>query len=61
MRAGMALIPFSMGLPLGSLAAGTIAMKTGRYRYLSWTILLLILASTNSELYDGICHIALAA
>jgi len=44
-QAGAALIPFSVGLPLGSLVAGMIATKTGKYRYLLWAILLLMLAS----------------
>ena len=42
-QAGAALIPFSVSLPLGSLVAGTIATKTGKYQYLLWSILVLML------------------
>lgn len=45
-HAGAALIPWSVGLPIGSLIAGTVATKTGRYRYLLWIILALMLAAT---------------
>ncbi|KAI4252525.1 MAG: hypothetical protein LQ352_004243 [Teloschistes flavicans] len=44
-QAGAALIPFSFGLPLGSLIAGAIATRTGRFRYLLWAILVMMLAS----------------
>lgn len=45
-QAGAALIPFSIGLPVGSLVAGSLATRTGRYRYLLWIVLLTMLAST---------------
>lgn len=54
-QAGAALIPFSIGLPLGSLAAGMIATRTGKYRNLLWGILLMMLASTVTS-----CTTALA-
>ncbi|KAL8693994.1 MAG: hypothetical protein Q9218_001293 [Villophora microphyllina] len=44
-QAGAALIPFSFGLPLGSLLAGAIATRTGRYRHLLWAIVVMMLAS----------------
>ncbi|KAL8723355.1 MAG: hypothetical protein Q9225_000338 [Loekoesia sp. 1 TL-2023] len=48
-QAGAALVPFSVGLSFGSLVSGTIATKTGRYRYLLWVILILMLAATISS------------
>ncbi|KAL8970627.1 MAG: hypothetical protein Q9183_001423, partial [Haloplaca sp. 2 TL-2023] len=48
-RAGAALIPFSVGLPFGSLLAGSIVTRTGRYRYLLWGILVLMLAGAISS------------
>ncbi|KAL8642398.1 MAG: hypothetical protein Q9228_000904 [Teloschistes exilis] len=44
-QGGAALIPFSFGLPFGSLIAGAIATRTGRFRYLLWAILVMMLAS----------------
>ena len=54
-RAGAVLIPFSITLPLGSLLAGTIATRTGRYWYLLSANLVLILAGAIV-----ICTITLA-
>ncbi|KAL8713617.1 MAG: hypothetical protein Q9220_002479 [cf. Caloplaca sp. 1 TL-2023] len=47
-RAGAALIPFSVGLPLGSLLAGVIATRTGKYWYLLSAILALMLACASA-------------
>ncbi|KAL8946219.1 MAG: hypothetical protein Q9222_007359 [Ikaeria aurantiellina] len=47
-RAGAALIPFSAGIPLGSLLAGIIATRTGRYWYLLSAILVVMVACTSA-------------
>ncbi|KAL2037212.1 hypothetical protein N7G274_010075 [Stereocaulon virgatum] len=45
-QAGAALIPFSITFPIGSLGAGIITTKTGKYKHLLRAILLLMLLGT---------------
>ncbi|KAL8650581.1 MAG: hypothetical protein Q9226_005086 [Calogaya cf. arnoldii] len=45
-RAGNALVPIGVTLPLGSLVAGYITSRTGRYRYVLWATLVLLLVGT---------------
>ena len=45
-QAGAALIPFSITFPMGSLGAGIITTKTGRYKHLLRAVLLLMLLGT---------------
>lgn len=45
-QSGNALVPIGVTLPLGSLAAGFITARTGRYKYTLWFTLLLLLAGT---------------
>ncbi|KAI4225399.1 MAG: hypothetical protein L6R36_003941 [Xanthoria steineri] len=45
-RAGNALVPIGITLPVGSLLAGYITSRTGRYRYVLWATLALLLIGT---------------
>ncbi|KAI4271017.1 MAG: hypothetical protein LQ337_006313 [Flavoplaca oasis] len=49
-QAGNALVPIGVTLPLGSLIAGYITSRTGRYKYVLWAtlVLLVIGAVANS-------------
>ncbi|KAL8756260.1 MAG: hypothetical protein Q9199_003050 [Rusavskia elegans] len=51
-RAGNALVPIGITLPLGSLLAGYITSRTGRYRYVLWATLVLLLAGTIANCTD---------
>ncbi|KAL8798678.1 MAG: hypothetical protein Q9182_006464 [Xanthomendoza sp. 2 TL-2023] len=43
-QSGNALVPIGITLPLGSLTAGYITSRTGRYKYSLWATLVLLLA-----------------
>ncbi|KAL8671967.1 MAG: hypothetical protein Q9168_003563 [Polycauliona sp. 1 TL-2023] len=45
-QAGNALVPIGITLPTGSLLAGYITSKTGRYKYVLWVTLVLLLIGT---------------
>ncbi|KAL8987824.1 MAG: hypothetical protein Q9169_008649 [Polycauliona sp. 2 TL-2023] len=45
-RAGNALVPIGVTLPLGSLLAGYITSRTGRYKYVLWASLVVLLIGT---------------
>ena len=47
-KAGATLIPFSIATALGSLGAGIIMNKTGKYRLLNFTMLVLMVSTTSS-------------
>ncbi|KAI4249383.1 MAG: hypothetical protein L6R42_009017 [Xanthoria sp. 1 TBL-2021] len=51
-RAGNALVPIGITLPLGSLLAGYITSRTGRYRYVLWATLALLLTGTIANCSD---------
>ncbi|KAL8752340.1 MAG: hypothetical protein Q9199_005814 [Rusavskia elegans] len=48
-QAGNALIPIGVCLPLGSLAAGVVTSRTGRYKHVLWGTILLLLIGTASN------------
>ncbi|KAL8732957.1 MAG: hypothetical protein Q9166_002355 [cf. Caloplaca sp. 2 TL-2023] len=51
-QAGNALVPIGVTLPLGSLAAGLITSRTGRYKYVLWTTLLLLLSGSVANCFN---------
>ncbi|KAL8912593.1 MAG: hypothetical protein Q9172_007477 [Xanthocarpia lactea] len=51
-QAGNALVPIGVTLPLGSLLAGYITSRTGRYKYVLWATLLLLLVGTVANCTD---------
>ena len=51
-QAGNALVPIGVTLPLGSLLAGYITSRTGRYKYILWATLLLLLVGTVANCTD---------
>ncbi len=51
-QAGNALVPIGVTLPLGSLIAGYITSRTGRYKYVLWTTLVLLLIGTIANCTD---------
>ena len=50
--AGTALVPIGITLPLGSVIAGLITARTGRYKCTLWTALLLLLIGTVANCTD---------
>ncbi|KAL8885616.1 MAG: hypothetical protein Q9215_006552 [Flavoplaca cf. flavocitrina] len=51
-QAGNALVPIGVTLPLGSLIAGYITSRTGRYKYVLWATLVLLLIGTVANSTD---------
>ncbi|KAL8676285.1 MAG: hypothetical protein Q9186_007185 [Xanthomendoza sp. 1 TL-2023] len=47
-QSGNALVPIGITLPLGSLIAGVITSRTGRYKYSLWMTLVLLLAGAGA-------------
>lgn len=52
-KAGGALFPLSVGFVLGSLSAGAVTVKTGRYRNLLWFVMLLMIMASISASVSG--------
>ncbi|KAL9035501.1 MAG: hypothetical protein Q9180_004827, partial [Flavoplaca navasiana] len=51
-QAGNALVPIGVTLPLGSLIAGYITSRTGRYKYVLWATLVLLVIGTVANSTD---------
>ena len=52
-KAGGALIPLSVGFVLGSLTAGAVTVRSGRYRTLLWVVMLLMIITSISASVSG--------
>lgn len=52
-KAGGALIPLSVGFVLGSLTAGAVTVRSGRYRTLLWVVILLMIIASISASVSG--------
>ncbi|KAL8979978.1 MAG: hypothetical protein Q9205_004817 [Flavoplaca limonia] len=53
-QAGNALIPIGICLPVGSLIAGAMISRTGRYRYVLWSTILMLLIGTASNSFNAL-------
>ncbi|KAL8839811.1 MAG: hypothetical protein Q9176_004214 [Flavoplaca citrina] len=53
-QAGNALIPIGICLPVGSLVAGAMISRTGRYRYVLWSTILMLLIGTASNSFNAL-------
>ncbi|KAL8774132.1 MAG: hypothetical protein Q9209_001240 [Squamulea sp. 1 TL-2023] len=53
-QAGNALVPIGVTLPIGSLLAGYITSRTGRYKYVLWATLLLLVIGTVANCTDSL-------
>ncbi|KAL8778719.1 MAG: hypothetical protein Q9213_007272 [Squamulea squamosa] len=53
-QAGNALVPIGITLPIGSLLAGYLISRTGKYRYVLWATLLLLVIGTVANCTDSL-------